>query len=675
MGILSFYGEYLADIAYPRVHAGKIPSTVLSLSMDMNGILHQCAQVVYAYGDGYNRERARLIAMADPMYIELEYFQTIAKRLGEIITAIKPTQFLVLAIDGVAPLAKISQQRGRRYKSSIINKETGVQLGSVPKPAFDPNCITPGTPLMMRLDQYLQRWIVTNRDFLPSKIIYSSHMVRGEGEHKIFEFIRQGLLQSEDTGANVIYGLDADLVMLSSLSQIQWLYLCRESLTDIINIDALKVGIIEDLSVKGLNAMDPIIAIQDFVVMLYLIGNDFLPHMVAFHHVGKSINVMFSIYQNLKAPLTSHDGQILWDNFGKFVSILSEREPILLHEVASKEFRFPSRAIELATDRVPDRSGEPKIEFDYDKFRLAWYRFSIAPRTPEAIRILEQLELQDLTAKDIQDMCVDYMQGLQWILQYYTKGTHSISRSYVYKYNHAPLLKDLALMIQYGVAAGTTPTLSMVEAKLTDPLFTPIHQLLAVMPPASISLLPAEYHHLVQGGPLTDLCPLDFIVELEGKNKDWQGIAILPNLNPHRVIEAVDTVTYGLIPSEYEDKKDIIIENVNKLTHHHRGSRGHRNESRGRGASSDRNASRGRGARGGGDRGRGRGRGRDPTSHQNNYRGKMYDGKGRGRGRGQLRPHNDGYQSRQPSNSEVDTTIPHIQPRKATRNWTDQLLM
>ena len=112
-------------------------------------------------------------------------------------------------------------------------------------------------------------------------------MVRGEGEHKIFEFIRQGLLQSEDTGANVIYGLDADLVMLSSLSQIKWLYLCRESLTDIINIDALKVGIIEDLSLKGLNAMDPIIAIQDFVIMLYLIGNDFLPHMVAFHHVGQ----------------------------------------------------------------------------------------------------------------------------------------------------------------------------------------------------------------------------------------------------------------------------------------------------------------------------------------------------------------------------------------------------
>ena len=154
--------------------------------------------------------------------------------------------------------------------------------------------------------------------------------------------------------------------------------------------------------------------------------------------------------------------------------------------------------------------SDSKIEFDYDKFRLAWYRFSIAPRSPEAIRILEELKLQDLTPKDIQDMCVDYMQGLQWILQYYTKGTHSISRSYVYKYNHAPLLKDLALMIVYGVATGTTPTLSMVEAKLTDPVFTPIHQLLAVMPPTSISLLPSEYHHLVQGGPLTDLCPVRF---------------------------------------------------------------------------------------------------------------------------------------------------------------------
>src|ERR1700722_2702302 len=101
MGILSFYGEYLVNIAYPRVHAGKIPETVLTLSMDMNGIFHQCAQVVYSYGDSYNRERARLIATADPSHLELEYFQSIAKRLGEIITAINPIQVLVLAIDGV----------------------------------------------------------------------------------------------------------------------------------------------------------------------------------------------------------------------------------------------------------------------------------------------------------------------------------------------------------------------------------------------------------------------------------------------------------------------------------------------------------------------------------------------------------------------------------------------
>ena len=144
----------------------------------------------------------------------------------------------------------------------------------------------------------------------------------------------------------------------------------------------------------------------------------------------------------------------------------------------------------------------------------------------------------------------------------------------------------------------------------------------------------------------------------------------MPSLDPHRVIEAVDTVTYGLIPSEYEDKKDIIIENVNKLTHQHRGSRGHHNGSRGRGASGDRNNSRGRGARGGrGGGGRGHhneSRGKDSaTPHQNNYRGTIRDGRGRGRGRGQSRPpSNDGYQSRQSPNPTVDATIPRMHPKR-----------
>ena len=648
MGIVSFYGEYLADVRYPRVHANTIPETVLSLSLDMNGIFHQSAQLVYAYGENADRDRARLVATADPKLLEVEYFYTIAQRLGEIIFAIKPKLFLTLAVDGVAPLAKISQQRGRRYKSSLVDTSKtpddrslreressrgaavtgaaralhpvsgegsggpgtisgragevpsfggttprdsplsgevpnpGVSLGPPVHRVFDPNCITPGTEMMSRLDNYLQRWIATYRDFLPDRIIYSNHLVRGEGEHKIFQFMRQGLLQTDELGAHVIYGLDADLVMLSSLSQMKWLYLCRENFNDVINIAAFKAGIIEDLSVKGLNPVDPDVAIQDFVLMLYLIGNDFLPHVTAFHHVGNSIDIMFAIYQDLKLPLTAVDGQIQWDHFAKFISALASREPALLHQVASKDYKYPSTAIDSATLKTRGPEGT-KVDFDYDKFRLAWYRSAIIPRTASGIEICRLLNLPEIVASDIHQMCIEYMKGLQWILRYYTQGTHSVSRKYVYRYNHAPLLRDLSLMIQYGVETNTCPIVSHIESHISEPTFSPVHQLLAVMPPSSLDLIPAKFQVLVQGGLLTDLCPSGFIVEMEGVNRDWQGIAILPHLDPNRVIEAVDTITYGLRPPEYEDQQDIIIENINKSIPRFRGPNRGRGDNRGRG--------------------------------------------------------------------------------------------
>lgn len=56
-----------------------------------------------------------------------------------------------MAIDGVAPRAKMNQQRGRRFRSAKeaeLNEKRAKDRGEVlPSEArFDSNCITPGTP-------------------------------------------------------------------------------------------------------------------------------------------------------------------------------------------------------------------------------------------------------------------------------------------------------------------------------------------------------------------------------------------------------------------------------------------------------------------------------------------------------------------------------------------------
>ena len=81
-------------------------------------------------------------------------------------------------IDGVAPRAKMNQQRERRYKSHFFKElETGKSV------LWDSNKITPGTEFMNDLPYKL-------RDLLPEYIHVSGPDEPGEGEHKIFEYIR-----------------------------------------------------------------------------------------------------------------------------------------------------------------------------------------------------------------------------------------------------------------------------------------------------------------------------------------------------------------------------------------------------------------------------------------------------------------------------------------------------
>ena len=69
--------------------------------------------------------------------------------------------------------------------------------------------------------------------FRLSKIILFPSYQIGEGEHKIFSYIRSNVEQHKDF-TTIIYGLDADLIMLS-LTHLQYtkeIYLYRDSITN-----------------------------------------------------------------------------------------------------------------------------------------------------------------------------------------------------------------------------------------------------------------------------------------------------------------------------------------------------------------------------------------------------------------------------------------------------------
>ena len=125
----------------------------------------------------------------------------------------------------------MAQQKLRRYKTikekevkNKIHRELNIEEEDN---KWDTNAITPGTEFMARLSNYLQNEFNNNNFYGNIDIIFSNSNVPGEGEHKIFEYIREN---NNDNLIDVVYGLDADLIMLSLAAKKNNIYLLREAL-------------------------------------------------------------------------------------------------------------------------------------------------------------------------------------------------------------------------------------------------------------------------------------------------------------------------------------------------------------------------------------------------------------------------------------------------------------
>ena len=105
-----------------------------------------------------------------------------------------------MAIDGVAPRAKLNQQRSRRFRSAKDMKEAAKEANKKKKETvqetdmFDSNCITPGTEFMAKVSNCIKFFIRKKLKEDPLwkglKVVYSGHDIPGEGEHKIMQHIR-----------------------------------------------------------------------------------------------------------------------------------------------------------------------------------------------------------------------------------------------------------------------------------------------------------------------------------------------------------------------------------------------------------------------------------------------------------------------------------------------------
>ena len=207
-----------------------------NLYLDMNGIIHPCTHPE----DGSSPHDESIM------------IYTIFQYIDRIFNIVRPRQLLYMAIDGVAPRAKMNQQRQRRFraareiydKQQIENKlraewlSQGKSLPEKSIPPWDTSAITPGTPFMYKLADalkyYIQLRITTNPAWQSIKIIFSDSNVPGEGEHKLMKYIRLQRAQSDynPNTSHCFYGMDADLIMLGLASHEPYFRIIRECITE-----------------------------------------------------------------------------------------------------------------------------------------------------------------------------------------------------------------------------------------------------------------------------------------------------------------------------------------------------------------------------------------------------------------------------------------------------------
>ena len=232
------------------------------LYVDMNGIVHTCAQRIVRLYETYLIQTYRSLShtqLQQLVQVQSEtifdtvlqpyIFKSIWSELQNLLDTVKPTELMFLALDGVAPRAKMEQQRQRRHRSvcdtaieqTIYNRHQTAHLRGL---LWDSNCVTPGTTFMTALATFMHSQIQHTHSNTSStcKIHFSDTNEHGEGEHKILEHMRtyaslhegdEPTTQNKRQSAFVLYGQDADLIMLGlafiSQHNIPF-YLLRESI-------------------------------------------------------------------------------------------------------------------------------------------------------------------------------------------------------------------------------------------------------------------------------------------------------------------------------------------------------------------------------------------------------------------------------------------------------------
>ncbi|XP_029346579.1 5'-3' exoribonuclease 1 isoform X2 [Acyrthosiphon pisum] len=576
MGVPKFF-RYMSE-RYPclseLVKDYQIPEFD-NLYLDMNGIIHNCSHP--------NDD--------DPHFRITE--ETIVKNifhyLEVLFQMIQPQKLFFMAIDGVAPRAKMNQQRGRRFRSAHTaaeqTKEAISRGETLPsEERFDSNCITPGTPFMVRLQSELEYFVADkmSNDPLWTKVqvILSGHQVPGEGEHKIMDYIRY---MKSRPGYNphtrhCLYGLDADLIMLGLCTHEPYFSLLREEVkfgrktkketsVDETQFYLLHLSLMRDylgLEFQELKETLPFeydleSIIDDWVLMGFLVGNDFIPHLPDLHISKGALPILYRVYMDVLPKVEGYlneQGTLNLKRFQKFMETLAnfdydqfrdtfadikflEGKRTANTTTSNKVNNDPAYKDELAalikdTDRILLSDDDDEEEFEETEDESIMAEFNLHKEN----YYKNKLDYNVITDDVMRSQAEGYIRALQWNLNYYYNGC--CSWAWYYPHHYAPYISDIKGFENL-----------KIDFDLGQP-FLPYEQLLAVLPSLSKELLPKPFQDLMteEASPIRLYYPEKFETDLNGKQHEWEAVVLIPFIDEETLIKSMKMVEHKLTADE-----------------------------------------------------------------------------------------------------------------------------
>ncbi|KAF5192300.1 5'-3' exoribonuclease, partial [Thalictrum thalictroides] len=523
---------------------------------------------------------------------------------------------------GVAPRAKMNQQRSRRFRAAkdAENSEAEEErllkefelkgrkvLPKQESEVSDSNIITPGTEFMYRLSQALEGYIRSrsNRDpgWKTIKVILSDANTPGEGEHKIMKFIRlQRNLKGYDPNTrHVLYGLDADLIMLALATHEIHFSILREDVIEekkpsfilpsqthlskhnsdlftmsegcsnkwqsknvsrkpyhrpyqFLNIWTLREYLELELKIPEVET-DFERIIDDFIFICFFTGNDFLPHMPSLEIREGAIDLLMAVYKN---EFKSRGGYLVNTEKQEEPYVQSPEDRLELngrYNYGKDHTRNgptlisdPRRAMDtISNNDVLKNTAELKKKIK-DAMLKRSDLFEQGVLETDKVRLgmqgwKERYYQEKFSAGSTKDI-----EGIRkQIVEKYTEGLCWVLQYYFsgirswtwfYPYHHGPFASDLKGLGRI-----------QISFNMGSP-FKPFDQLMGVLPPRSFCALPKAYWHLLKSKELIDFYPNDFEVDLEGKRYLWQGIVKLPFIDEKRLLSETKKVESELEEDE-----------------------------------------------------------------------------------------------------------------------------